>query len=76
MKIQLKHSNVVNTGVAQQPTAGNMLEGELALNINASDPAIFIKNSNGDIVRIAGKDNLAFTGYQTAIPAAAIAAAA
>ena len=71
MKIQLKHSNVLNSGAAQQPTAPNMLDGEIAVNFNASDPAIFIKNSSGDIVRIAGKDNLSFTGYEAAIQSAA-----
>ncbi len=70
MKIQLKHSNVLDSGSAKQPTAVNMLDGEVAVNFNASDPAIFIKNSNGDIVRIAGKDNLAFTGYEATIQAA------
>ena len=71
MKIQLKHSNVLNSGAAQQPTAPNMLDGEIAVNFNASDPAIFIKNSDGNIVRIAGKDNLSFTGYEASIQAAA-----
>jgi len=71
MKIQLKHSNVLNSGAAQQPTAPNMLDGEIAVNFNASDPAIFLKNSDGNIVRIAGKDNLSFTGYEAFIQAAA-----
>ena len=70
MKIQLKHSNVLDSGAAKQPTAPNMLDGEVAVNFNASDPAIFIKDSNGNIVRIAGKDNLSFTGYEAAIQAA------
>jgi len=48
MKIQLKHSNVLDSSSAKQPTAPNMLDGELAVNFNASDPAIFIKNSNGE----------------------------
>ena len=70
MKIQLKHSNVLDSGAAKQPTAPNMLDGEIAVNFNANDPAIFIKDSNGNIVRIAGKDNLSFTGYEAAIQAA------
>ena len=70
MKIQLKHSNVLDSSLAKQPTAPNMLDGELAVNFNANDPAIFIKDSNGNIVRIAGKDNLSFTGYEAAIQAA------
>ena len=48
MKIQLKHSNVLDTGAAKQPTAPNMLDGEIAVNFNATDPAIFIKNSDGN----------------------------
>jgi hypothetical protein len=71
MKIQLKHSNVLDSGAAKQPTAPNMLDGEIAVNFNASDPAIFIKDSAGNIVRIAGKDNLSFTGYEASIQAAA-----
>jgi len=70
MKIQLKHSNVLDSGAAKQPTAPNMLDGEIAINSNASDPAIFIKDSAGNIVRIAGKDNLSFTGYEATIQAA------
>jgi hypothetical protein len=70
MKIQLKHSNVLDSGAAKQPTAPNMLDGEIAVNFNATDPAIFIKNSDGNIVRIAGKDNLSFTGYEASIQAA------
>ncbi len=71
MKIQLKHSNVLDSGAAKQPTSPNMLDGEIAVNFNAADPAIFIKNSDGNIVRIAGKDNLSFTGYEASIQAAA-----
>jgi len=70
MKIQLKHSNVLDSGAAKQPTSANMLDGEIAVNFNSSDPAIFIKDSAGNIVRIAGKANLSFTGYEAAIQAA------
>ena len=54
MKIQLKRSNVLEGGNAKQPTAGQMEYGELAVNYNNNDPAIFIKDSNDNIVRIAG----------------------
>ena len=54
MKIQLKRSNVLEGGVAKQPTAGQMEYGELAVNYNENDTAIFIKDSNDQIVRIAG----------------------
>lgn len=68
MKIQLKNSNVLDSGSAKQPTSANMLDGELAINFNSNDPAIFIKDSSGTIVRLAGKDNLSFTNYQAIIP--------
>ena len=71
MKIQLKNSNVLDSGSAKQPTSANMLDGELAINFNSNDPAIFIKDSSGTIVRLAGKDNLSFTNYQAIIPASA-----
>ena len=68
MKIQLKNSNVLDSGSAKEPTAANMLDGELAINFNSNDPSIFIKDSAGSIVRLAGKNNLSFTNYQTIIP--------
>ena len=71
MKIQLKNSNVLDSGSAKEPTAANMLDGELAINFNSNDPAIFIKDSAGSIVRLAGKDNLSFTNYQVIIPTVA-----
>ena len=54
MKIQLKRSNVLDSGAAKQPTAAQMEFGELAVNYNESDPAIFLKDSNNNIIRIAG----------------------
>ena len=54
MKIQLKRSNVLDGGSAKQPTAGQMEYGELAVNYSESDPAIFLKDSNDNIIRIAG----------------------
>ena len=54
MKIQLKRSNVLELGVAKQPTAGQMEYGELAVNYAESDPAIFLKNENDEIIRISG----------------------
>jgi len=55
MKIQLKRSNVIDGGAAKKPTAGQMEYGELAVNYSDTDPAVFIKDSNDNIVRIAGK---------------------
>ena len=62
MKIQLKRSNVLVDNNARQPTPGQMEYGELAVNYNNNDPAIFIKDSNNNIVRIAGKYNIADDG--------------
>ena len=54
MKIQLKRSNVLEGGLAKQPTAGQMEFGEIAVNYNGNDPVLFIKDSNNQIIRIAG----------------------
>ena len=54
MKIQLKRSRVLEGSSAKEPTAAQMLDGELAVNYNANDPAIFLKDSAGKIIRIAG----------------------
>ena len=52
MKIQLKRSNVLEGGKAKTPTAGQMEYGELAVNYNTGDPALFIKDSDNNIVRV------------------------
>ena len=53
MKIQLKRSNVLDNGnVAKKPTAEQMEYGELAVNYNATDPVIFLKDSNDQIIEI------------------------
>ena len=43
MKIQLKRSNVLDGNAAKEPTAAQMEYGELAVNYNDEDPALFIK---------------------------------
>ena len=58
MKLQLKRSNVLELGGAKEPTAPQMEYGELAVNYNTSDPAIFLKDSNDNIIRIAGTGNI------------------
>jgi len=55
MKIQLKRSNVLENGVAKEPTSGQMEYGELAVNYNSTDPAVFLKNSDNTIIRVDGK---------------------
>jgi len=55
MKIQLKRSNIIDGGAAKEPTPAQMEYGELAVNYSDTDPAVFIKDSNDNIIRIAGK---------------------
>jgi len=54
MKIQLKRSNVLESGQAKEPTSAQMEYGELAVNYSSTDPALFIKDSTDAIVRITG----------------------
>ena len=55
MKIQLKRSLVTEgDGSAKQPSAGQLEYGELAVNYSTGDPALFIKDENNTIVRLAG----------------------
>ena len=50
VKIRLKHSSTVN----KAPLPTDLVEGELALNINAANPAAYIKDSAGVVRKIAG----------------------
>ena len=68
MKIQLKRSNVLEGGAAKEPTVAQMEYGELAVNYNKDDPAIFIKDSNNNIIRISGVGNISDDGL-TNVPA-------
>ena len=68
MKIQLKRSNVLASGAAKQPTASQLEYGELAINYNTDDPALFLKDSNNNIIRISGVGNIADDGL-TNVPA-------
>jgi hypothetical protein len=54
MKIQLKRSNVLDGGLAKEPTAAQMEYGELAVNYSETDPVLFLKDSSDNIIRIAG----------------------
>jgi len=63
MKIQLKRSNVLESGQAKEPTSAQMEYGELAVNYSNADPVLFIKDSTDAIVRIAGAGSFgAFDG--------------
>ena len=68
MKLQLKRSNVIESGAAKEPTASQLEYGELAVNYNKDDPAIFLKDSNNNIIRISGIGNIADDG-QVELPA-------
>ncbi len=52
MKIQLKRSSVLDSGVAKKPLPDQMQYGELAINYNSGDPTIFLKDSDNNIVGI------------------------
>ena len=67
MKLQLKRSNVLETGAAKEPTASQLDYGELAVNYNNDDPAIFLKTSSNQVIRISGVGNIADDG-QVEIP--------
>lgn len=43
---------MLSSGKALEPQAANMEQGELALNYNSKDPALFIKQSDNSVVRI------------------------
>jgi hypothetical protein len=62
MKLQLKRSNVLASGGAKEPTAAQLEYGELAINYNKDDPAIFLKDSNNNVIRISGVNNIADDG--------------
>ena len=52
MKIQLKHSDVLNNGAAVSPAANQMEYGEVALNYNVNDIKLWTKASDNSIVSI------------------------
>jgi hypothetical protein len=52
MRALLKRSGLLNLGKALEPQPENMAKGELAVNYNAKDPALFIKDSSDHITRL------------------------
>ena len=69
MKIQLKRSLVTEgDGSAKQPSAAQLEYGELAVNYSTGDPALFIKDENDNIIRIAGVGGVGDDG-QVEVPA-------
>ena len=58
MKIQLKRSGILDGDSAKAPSSEQMDYGELAVNYNVDDPAIFLKDSDDNIVRLAGQSSV------------------
>ena len=52
MKLQIKRSNVLLDGAAKAPSDTQMEYGELAVNYNSTDPVLFIKDSNDNVIRL------------------------
>ena len=52
--IRLKHSSSLSGNVAKEPSPADLANGELALNINKDDPAVFLKDSAGNVIRMTG----------------------
>ena len=50
IKLRIKHSSTAD----KAPLPGDLVEGELALNINATSPGAYIKDSAGVVRKIAG----------------------
>ena len=57
MKIQLKRSNAIQDSKAKPPAESNMDTGELAINYSSLDPAFFIKDDDGHLVKMPIGDN-------------------
>ena len=61
VNVQLKHSATAN----KAPLPTDLVEGELAININAASPAAYIKDSTGTIVKLAGAGAVGATDATT-----------
>ena len=57
--IRLKHSATAN----KAPQPADLKDGELALNTNAASPAAYIKDSAGNIVKLAGDGSVGSTPW-------------
>ena len=53
MSLNIKHKR--SAVAASAPTPAQLEDGELAVNYNDTDPALYIKDSTGAVVRIAGE---------------------
>ena len=54
VNIRLKHSSVDG----KEPLPSDLVEGELALNVNENSPAAYIKDSAGNVVKLAGSGSV------------------
>jgi hypothetical protein len=72
IKLRLKHSATAN----KAPLPGDLVEGELALNINAASPAAYIKDSTGAVVKLAGAGAVTATASETVSGVVELATAA
>lgn len=54
LNIKLKRSAVLGS----VPTSTQLEDGEIGVNYNVDDPAIYLKDSSGAVVRIAGEDSI------------------
>ena len=68
MKLQIKRSNVLDNGLAKAPTSGQMEFGELAINYNNTDVALFIKDDNGNIVKLYGDPKITLSETEPVNP--------
>ena len=71
MKIQLKRSSVLVSGSAKTPSADQLEYGELAVNFSTTDPSVFMKDSNNQVIRISGENAVGMG--QTQVPVVATA---
>jgi len=45
--------NIRSSTASKRPTASNLLDGQIALNYEESDPGIYLKGSSGSLVKVA-----------------------
>jgi hypothetical protein len=65
--LQIRHKNSDALGRLPQP--GDLATGEIAVNFNAEDPFISIKDSAGDVVRLASSNGSGGSGNTLSIEA-------
>ena len=58
MKLQIKRSNVLVDSAAKAPVDTQMEYGELAVNYNAADPVLFIKDSDNNVIRLTNREQI------------------